>query len=212
MALSGLLGGRQKFICQPILTGMNDTARDYQHAEPADTEGLDDIFDVRELGDELDANLVRLGANPEPLGANSIPVDEAAKLLGISSRAVQKRLKKGTLAGWKEKTITGERWLVDASNLTANQAPNPVRLDANPEPQGANSVPLCSDVREPVREPYQPDAFVLQLQNKLEAATYRIGYLEAVLENQRDQIKLLTDSQQDKPSFFSRLKTWFLGG
>jgi hypothetical protein len=33
------------------------------------------------------------------------------------------------------------------------------------------------------------------LLRKLEGATYRIGYLEALLETERQQVKLLTDSQ-----------------
>ncbi|MBI1272247.1 hypothetical protein GC174_17610 [bacterium] len=168
---------------------MSDTTRDYQTDHPAATiEGLDEIFDVRELDDELDAN-------HEPEGANYLTVEEAASLLGISNRAVQKRLKKGSLHGWKEKTANGERWVVDASKLPSMQDANTVRLDATPSLKDANNVRSGSNGREPdreqYREQYQPDLFTIQLQSKLEAATYRIGYLEAQLENQREQIKWL---------------------
>lgn len=197
MALSSALGGRQIGCTRPILTAMTDSARDLQTDDPAATDGLDEIFDVRELDDEL-------GANHEPKGANCLTVEEAASLLGISNRAVQKRLKKGSLHGWKAKTTNGERWVVDADEL-------PSMLDANP-------VRLGSSGRELDREPYQPDLFTIQLQSKLEAATYRIGYLEAQLsERLRDieerdaSIKLLTDSQHNKTSWWSRLKVWLYG-
>ncbi|MBZ0184611.1 MAG: helix-turn-helix domain-containing protein [Candidatus Obscuribacterales bacterium] len=190
---------------------MTDTARDFQTDDPAATDGLDEIFDVRELDDEL-------GANHEPKGANCLTVEEAASLLGISNRAVQKRLKKGSLRGWKEKTTNGERWVVDADELPSMQDANPVRLGPNCEQEDANPVRSGSNGRELDPEPYQPDLFTIQLQSKLEAATYRIGYLEAQLsERLRDieerdaSIKLLTDSQHNKSSWWSRLKTWFHG-
>jgi hypothetical protein len=44
----------------------------------------------------------------------------------------------------------------------------------------------------------------------LQAANYRIGYLEAQLESERQQVKLLTDSQH-KPSRWARFYSWFIG-
>ena len=45
---------------------------------------------------------------------------------------------------------------------------------------------------------------------KLEAASMRIGYLEARTENYESQIKLLTDSQH-KRGWWVRFSSWFLG-
>ncbi len=45
---------------------------------------------------------------------------------------------------------------------------------------------------------------------KLEAASMRIGYLEARTENYETQIKLLTDSQH-KRSWWARFGAWFIG-
>lgn len=45
---------------------------------------------------------------------------------------------------------------------------------------------------------------------KLEAASMRIGYLEARTENYESQIKLLTDSQK-KTGYWSRFSSWFFG-
>lgn len=49
-----------------------------------------------------------------------------------------------------------------------------------------------------------------ELQSKIEALTWRNGYLEAQLEAERNQVKLLTD-QLHKPNWWSRFTDWFLG-
>ncbi|MDP3507765.1 MAG: hypothetical protein Q8T09_07215 [Candidatus Melainabacteria bacterium] len=50
-----------------------------------------------------------------------------------------------------------------------------------------------------------------ELLRKLEGATYRIGYLEAQLESERQQVKLLTDSQH-KPGWWAKFSSWFFKG
>jgi hypothetical protein len=42
---------------------MNDTARDYQHNDPASLDGLENLFEVRELDASRDANQTQLDAN-----------------------------------------------------------------------------------------------------------------------------------------------------
>lgn len=95
---------------------MNATARDFFQYPQADTKGMEDIFEVR----ELDANQ---GANQSPGRelARTVSVEEAAEKLGLSVRAVQKRLKKGSLAGFKKQTPQGLRWFVMTNELDANQ-------------------------------------------------------------------------------------------
>jgi predicted secreted protein len=51
---------------------------------------------------------------------------------------------------------------------------------------------------------------IKSLQQKLESATYRIGYLQHHVESQDLQIKLLTDSQH-KPGRWQRFRSWFFG-
>jgi chaperonin cofactor prefoldin len=53
------------------------------------------------------------------------------------------------------------------------------------------------------------DKIIKDLQDKLEAATFRVGYLQHQVETKEEQIKLLTDSQH-KPSWWLRLKNLFL--
>ncbi len=52
---------------------------------------------------------------------------------------------------------------------------------------------------------------VLEAQREIQAAAFRNGYLESQLENEREQIKLLTDSQH-KPGRWTQFSTWFFKG
>lgn len=55
------------------------------------------------------------------------------------------------------------------------------------------------------------DALLKQLANaqkELQAAVWRNGYLEAQLEAERQQVKLLTDSQH-KPGWWTKFMSWF---
>jgi hypothetical protein len=191
---------------------MSDTARnDYQTIEPAKTEGLEDLFEIGEPNASIDVNLVHLDANHNEQGANFLSVEKAALRLGISVRAVQKRLKKGTLSGCKQKTLNGERWFVEVNNLDASLGANLICLDAKQNEQDANIVSLDANEHEKdANLGEERDALVMQLQNKLEAASYRIGYLEAQLDVERNQVKLLTDSQH-KPLWWLRSWQWFIG-
>lgn len=186
---------------------MTEAARDFKTIPAPTTEGLEEFFDVRERDAPMDANLsldcssVREeGANVVRLDANMVTVEEAAERLGVSPRAVQKRLKKGTLSGRKEKTSHGERWLIDVRELDSNLSldgsfvrettANPVRLDAT-------------------RDEHR-DVLIKEMQAKIEALTWRNGYLESQLENQREQIKLLTDSQHET-KWWHKVRSWFAG-
>lgn len=54
-------------------------------------------------------------------------------------------------------------------------------------------------------------AYARSLNEKLEAANHRNGYLEAQTEGYQDQIKLLTDSQH-KRGWWARFASWFVTG
>ena len=196
---------------------MSDTARDYQTIELASTEGLDAIFDSAHV--PADAN-----PSQEP-----VPVDLAAKLLGSSVNALKKQLRKGNVIGHKLDTKHGSKWFVEPSELSrlaptdANLCQAPVTtcasIESAPVPTDANlcQVPVttCSVIQsEPVPTSVETDEhlnYIQELQLKLEGATYRIGYLEAQLENERAQIKLLTDSQH-KGGWWAKFSSWFFKG
>ena len=174
---------------------MSDTARDYQTIELASTEGLDAIFDSAHV--PADAN-----PSQEP-----VPVDLAAKLLGSSVNALKKQLRKGNVIGHKLDTKHGSKWFVEPSELS-RLAPTDANLCQAP-------VTTCSVIQsEPVPTSVETDEhlnYIQELQLKLEGATYRIGYLEAQLENERAQIKLLTDSQH-KGGWWAKFSSWFFKG
>jgi hypothetical protein len=179
---------------------MSDTARDYQNFQTVDAEGLEEIFEVR----VQDASCSRTGSSVrEPSSSvreqssSWASVEETAERLGISVRAVQKRLKKGTLTGRKEKTIHGERWLIAVRE--------PVRE------QDASWTPSSSSVREPVlKQSEDSDRLIKEMQSKIDALIWRNGYLESQLETERERVqelKLLTDSQ-NKSGWWQRLSSW----
>jgi hypothetical protein len=206
---------------------MSDTARDIQPTELVSTAGLDDLF-------ELDANSLILHAPELELvrepGANCtepvreldgyISVEKAAAIAGISVRAIQKRLKRGTLDGVKTKHGSTERWLVNSTALSLSQADastaahdaTSLIVDASEvelvRETGADGVESVRELDAPVVDDYK-DKLITDLQNQLQAASWRNGYLESKLEEREREIKLLTDSQH-KPSWWQRFKAFFV--
>ncbi len=214
------------FAFQVYTPDMSDTARDYQTSDSATIEGLDELFDEG-------ANLVKvvreLDAIPPPIARESveyIDVEEAASRLGISVRAVQKRLKKGSLVGSKVKTGSLERWVIDAACLPSVElacpVPTLIEVDANPvefvRELVSDQQSLDANSLDGVREQGAnqdsnrfKDELIKELQHKLEAASYRLGYLEHQVETQNSQIKLLTDSQH-KGGWWAKFSSWFFKG
>ena len=96
---------------------MSDTAHDYQTPKPVSMEGLEDLFDEFANHEVQGANTLELVREQDA----SVSVEHAAEILGISSRAVQKRLKKGTLKGLKVKQGGIERWSVNLSVMDREQ-------------------------------------------------------------------------------------------
>ena len=180
---------------------------------------------VREMGANGSVGGRELDANPSPVDAPEVEfvrevgasgsadvreldgyvtVEDAAALIGISVRAVQKRLKRGTLNGMKTRHGSAERWLVEVSSLPVTKA------DASIEPGAINDDEMDAPIIELVRETganvpvevREPDAstasgsqedyrdkLIKDLQSQLQAASWRNGYLESKLEERDNQIK-----------------------
>ena len=143
---------------------------------------------------------------------DGVPVQEAAKILGLSIKTVKDRLRKGTLSGFKIKGRFGDKWMVRVGT-DYHGAP----MD-NPWVPGGSSLELvattASDV-ELVGPTNEQDRLIdaykeqlKELQNKLDAATFRLGYLEHERETHIEKIKLLTD-EQHKASWWKRFCAWF---
>ncbi len=68
-----------------------------------------------------------------------------------------------------------------------------------------------------VSDSHRENLDVSKLVEKLEAANYRIGYLESKVESQQEQLRLLNDTQKPvtmpvKVTWWQRFLRWFLGG
>ena len=218
---------------------MSDTARDYQTIELASTEGLDAIFDSAHV--PTDANPspepVPVDLAAKLLGSS---VNALKKQLR-KGNVIGHKLDTKHGSKWFVEPSELSRLAPTDANLCqapvttcASIESAPVPTDANlcqapvatcasiesaPVPTDANlcqaPVTTCSVIQsEPVPTSVETDEhlnYIQELQLKLEGATYRIGYLEAQLENERAQIKLLTDSQH-KGGWWAKFSSWFFKG
>lgn len=200
---------------------MNDTARDLQQPDPAAIDGLDDLFvegvTSSETGPSPSHDEV---PGPSPL----LSARQAAKILGISKRSVLRLIQEQKLEAIKENgkylieleaVKVRKQSLADSGPSYDEGPPKPVSVDIEVSPSSPlesgpsydEGLPetISFDVEDSTNS---LDAY--KLLKELEAATYRVGYLEAQLEAERNQVKLLTD-QLHKPNWWSRFTDWFLG-
>ena len=219
---------------------MSDTARDYQTIELASTEGLDAIFDSAHVPTDANPSPepVPVDLAAKLLGSS---VNALKKQLRKGNVIGHKLDTKHGSKWFVEPSEVSRLALTDANlcqapvvTTCAGIESAPVPTDANlcqapvttcasiesaPVPTDANlcQVPVttCSVIQsEPVPTSVETDEhlnYIQELQLKLEGATYRIGYLEAQLENERAQIKLLTDSQH-KGGWWAKFSSWFFKG
>lgn len=185
---------------------MSDTARDYQTMPPTATEGLEDFFEPNET--QLEPNENHL----EPLDSHLIlTVAEASTHLKMPISTIYRRIKTGKFKTQHEQDGTVriilpiENQVITTFSINENQNQHVILSDSHfskNENHGSH-LPVSSEL-ERVLE------LLAERDRKLEAATYRVGYLESKLEERDSQIKLLTDSQQ-KPKRWAQFVKWFLG-
>lgn len=166
---------------------MDNTAK-ITELDNASIEGLEEVF----------AEVAPQG--PTKSDPQGIPPAEAAEKLGVSERTVLKRLRKGTLKGFKAQSKYGLKWFV-----LSDQVPEVVHgtTQDGPEedPQADLSTQdfLIEDLKSRNRE----------LEEKIYSLTFRNGYLESKLEERESTIKLLEDKSNS--SWFLRTWRWFIG-
>lgn len=196
--------------------------------DPLAIDGLEDIFDqapVTEI-EVTDAEQVTSADEPitgavelVPTGAEGVPVEVAAQLLGTTVNALKKRLRKGTLRGTKLDVKHGEKWFVDSAELDNYVAPVTEYKLKSTEQVTDTDAPVTGAI-EPMPTSAAVDLLnrIEELETKLEGATYRNGYLaaeneglRALLGSKDSQIKLLTDSHYNKPKGWSKFWSWFVG-
>ncbi|MBA3991965.1 MAG: hypothetical protein C0469_00465 [Cyanobacteria bacterium DS2.3.42] len=195
---------------------MGDTALDITN-NPLAIEGLEDLLVVRKPGTaQGSAHTLEDSAEATPGSAqgfaSGVPVDEAARRLGISPNAVLKRLRKGKLRGQKVSGQFGDHWLVDVSGV-----PEPIQIELEPEPGTAQgSAHTSEDTTEATPGSAQGFASgVLDRERDLLQLVVHLskenGALQALLTEREQQLKLLTDSQH-KRGWWSRFGAWFMTG
>lgn len=193
----------------------------------ADTTGLDDFFSCHDKAEQEDLTL-----------------EDAAKRLNLSERTVQRRLKNGQLKGYKIAGPRGPEWRIKVESCedTTGQAfaasddttfstdDTTIVETVSTEDTTRDSKATTANAFTQFAEFYHVQ--IETLQEKLEAATYRNGYLEAQLSSAESQLKLLPDlsakatkvetmEQQiarleaelanQRKGFWARFGAWFMG-
>ena len=181
---------------------------DLKTTDPVSTDGLEDLLEVEAIDINSDSpDLSYEGLDP---GQDYWTVEEASRNLSVSQRTVFRRLKKGTLAGFKVDGPFGEEWRIEP-------------VDPSPEKGPEESRPGSDRVHDPQKEEkstqnsYYVESeieflrdLVKNQSSQLEAASNVIVYMKNQLETKDEQIKLLTDSQH-QPSMWTRFAKWFFG-
>jgi hypothetical protein len=220
---------------------MSQEAHKTRTDDTVDTTGLEDLFSCHDKPRHEDVTL-----------------DEAAKRLNISGRSVQRRLKNGELFGFKVIGPRGPEWRIrfndgDAStqdtkmssadafiateDTTKSSDDRIFSSDDMTDAETVTSHDVTGDINRVAALAYSQltDFYkdqIASLQNKLESATYRNGYLEAQLLNAEGQLKLLPDLsakalksedleeqiarlenelQAARKTWWQRFGSWFIG-
>ncbi|MBZ0188485.1 MAG: helix-turn-helix domain-containing protein, partial [Candidatus Obscuribacterales bacterium] len=173
--------------------------------------------------DSSDQDQTRDGSSPVQDGSielsNPITVEEAAAALGISTNAVCKRLRKGTLIGKKVPGKFKDEWVVEGSEIIEilsvdfpdevdcpEEGEEEERTDQDQTDENSGSVQNGPGA---VQESSDALSRLIELVDKqsvkLESAAGQIGYLQAQLESQtrllklkEEELKLLTQARRIK--------------
>ena len=164
-----------------------------------------------------------------------VTLDEAARTLNLSERTIQRRLKQGSLKGYKVSGPRGPEWRIhleswqDMANIEVSSSEDTTFVEA------ASTEDTTSDKEGTTFNGYSHllgfyQSQITSLQEKLEAATYRNGYLEAQLTGAETQLKLLPDFEAKaseaetlkqkvseleaelRRSWWARFSSWFVTG
>jgi hypothetical protein len=129
-------------------------------------------------------------------------LDNAMQVLNITKRTALRNLKNGTLRGYKVPGTYGQEWRIYPDDKAGDLSPPSLTPGDHQRSPGATD--LLNELRRQIGELKTENQ---SLQQDLQAATWRNGYLESQVKNQEAQIKLLTDSQH-KQGWWPRLKSW----
>ena len=154
---------------------------------PASTVEFEELF----AGDcQTDAALTGPRGQTDSIEAS---VTEAAKLLGITERTIWRRIRQKKL----DAVLVGGKTIIRLrqSDITTNATDtitDTTPIELHPVSDNESDV---TDSPRGVSDTNSAIELIAELSAKLEAATYRNGYLEALLKTQSEQIQLLPDLQ-----------------
>jgi len=182
---------------------MGDSALDITN-DPLAIDGMEDVFaqTVHRVIDNTDDSVHTVGT-----GGDLWTLNQAAEQLKVSLVTVRRRLQTGKLKGFKIEGLNGPEWRIVPPHQMACTVDDQTVQGVIDNTD--HSVHTVGDHPDQVLISEHLDV-IREMQAKLEALTYRNGYLEAQLENRDSQIKLLTDTQH-KRGWWTSFCSWFLG-
>ncbi len=130
------------------------------------------------------------------MAGERVPIREAAARLGVSADTIRRRLKRGELAGQKERTPQGFTWLVEVP-FTIEPPPRP---DASPESPAAPADPGPDEGTVPAAEVRRLEQLVDVLQTELEARRREVEQLHIVLSQQARALALPPPQETAAPA------------
>lgn len=179
---------------------MGDPAKK-ESANPVDVEGLEVLFSPG-----LEVLQADSQEGVEVFQEGSISLARAASLLGIHRRYALDLVRTGKLHGLKDHK---GQWLVSATSVKSRLEATSSKLQEGPLEDSRRGLEINLEGVEPPKEDPR-DQIIKELQTKLEAASFRIGYLQHQVESQESEIRLLTDSRH-KSSWWLRFCSWLKG-
>lgn len=189
---------------------MTEPASNYQTIQPASTEGLESLFEPEVI--EATQVLPREVLPGDHMG---LPVEAAAKALGVSVRTIIKRLRKGTLPGFKVQDKFGDKWVVSPEAITGAPLCEPEDGPGATQEAGPEAAQGLPSEHQDISTQRLLDIVERQAK-ELQAAHWRNGHLETRVQDLEEQIKmqtahikLLTDSQH-KTGWWTKFSSWFV--
>lgn len=186
---------------------------------PVSLNGLEEVFDVDStVPNDIDQAANRVLSKV----TEGLTIREASLHYSLAIPTVRLKIKTGDIPATKVNGPKGPEWRVFPAGLPQSAEPIDISLTSiEDQPDRAHTEPSHQTDRTIAEGFHQANINVASLiranqdlSTKLEAVVYRNGYLEAQIESERQQIKLLTD-QLHKPEstvetgWWSRFCSWF---
>lgn len=175
---------------------MSETAK-LEKIDSKSLEGFEEVFSCTSsepdsnTGGSISADAIEaVTDSTETEPPSTWTLKEAAKHLGISLNTVRKRIRQGELEGKKIIGLNGPEWCITPPQNTSSVEPDSKEPDSKEPVQAspASSAPSNMVISELLDE-------LRTVRDELQSAHWRNGYLEAQLQGQKEQLKLLPDYQ-----------------